>query len=367
LTSRVGRSSKGNGLYSPSNYAVFIKWVAGNYVKGAFVLIGHSLGGAAALCYAADYPDDLKRLLLVDAAGILHRTALAKEQYLMNDDGPAGEFDEFARSMLDHVTSDERAKKLEQSLQDASMRRVALGGDPKKIASPALMLEDFGAAVDRVRTPALLIWGGNDRVAPIRTAKALMGRLPDARLVLIPQAGHTPMLEQPEQFNRIVMEELASRETATSEATTAPLPRREIPPAPVVRYDHQRGLSLTGSYKSIELNHCSDVRIAGVTAERSDVVNSDVIIENSRIRGTDVALFVKNSEIIATHVSIEADTAIDASSSRLDLAGVKLRGRKTAVATDRRAMLLFSISHSDSPIYSGPLHGSRKITQRSPL
>lgn len=362
-----GRSSKKNVLYSPSRYAAFIDWFANKYAKKPFVLIGHSLGGALALRYAGGHPDALQRLILVDAAGILNHVSLAKEMYDMNTEeslAGADAFAKFVRSMLDRFGSEERMQRIKEGLRTAPLRKVILGGDPEKIASLAMVLEDYGSAVEKIRTPALLIWGEKDQVAPIRTAKALKAVLPASCLVLIPETGHVPMLEQPDIFNRTVMEGLAgtTQKPAESDAEqSGPDTDR------VARYEHRSGLLLTGQYKSIELNHCSDVTIANATVGRLVVSGSNIVIENSRISGADVALAATKSVIIATDAVFEADTAIRASRCRLDLAGVTLTGRSAAVTTGDSVSLFFSISRSDSPHYSGPLHGSRKVTPDRPL
>ena len=74
-----GRSSKQNILYSPLFYSKFIKWVKDHYVHSRpFVVIGHSLGGAIALSYAATQPDNLQRLILADVSGVIHRMDLRR-------------------------------------------------------------------------------------------------------------------------------------------------------------------------------------------------------------------------------------------------------------------------------------------------
>jgi pimeloyl-ACP methyl ester carboxylesterase len=366
-----GRSSKGNNLYSPAQYAAFIKWVVDQYARKPFVLIGHSMGGALALKYASLYPEHLHRLILVDAAAILHHVALGKELYMM-DDSPKGpskrspmrtkDRDGIVRSLLDSLSNDERANQLEQALNNSSLRQVVLGGDPKKISGTALMLEDFGRTVNDVHTPILLIWGEHDKIAPLRTARALVGVLPEARLEIIPQTGHTPMLERPEAFNRIVLEEIASRQTLTASVQNG---QRVSESA--VRFDGKKNFSISGHYKTIELNRCTNARLIDVTAEQIIINNSTAIIENSRIRGRQVGLKVKKSEIVATNFKIDADTAIHASRSRLDFAGADLAAKTALVTTDNRAFLVFSISRAQSPNYTGSLHGARRVTVRKPL
>src|SRR5207253_2250208 len=76
-----GASDKANVLYSPENYARVLKVVAGRFLHGPFALVGHSMGAVVSLRYAAAYPDDVLRLALVDAPGVLHSSSTTS-QYL---------------------------------------------------------------------------------------------------------------------------------------------------------------------------------------------------------------------------------------------------------------------------------------------
>jgi len=64
-------------------------------------------------------------------------------------------------------------------------------------ALPELMEMDLRHAVPRVRVPAVVLVGEHDRVTPPAGAVALAAALPDGRFILIPNAGHIPMLEAP--------------------------------------------------------------------------------------------------------------------------------------------------------------------------
>jgi pimeloyl-ACP methyl ester carboxylesterase len=65
-------------------------------------------------------------------------------------------------------------------------------------ALPELMEMDLRHAVPRVRVPAVVLAGEHDRVTPPAGAIALAAALPEGRFVLIPNAGHIPMLEAPD-------------------------------------------------------------------------------------------------------------------------------------------------------------------------
>lgn len=58
---------------------------------------------------------------------------------------------------------------------------------------------DLAEAADSVAVPAVVIAGGRDRLTPLRQARKLVEALPDAELVEVEGAGHTVMLEAPDE------------------------------------------------------------------------------------------------------------------------------------------------------------------------
>jgi pimeloyl-ACP methyl ester carboxylesterase len=56
--------------------------------------------------------------------------------------------------------------------------------------------------------PTLLIWGANDNVVPVSSGRELAECFPNAELKIIPNCGHLPYEETPEEFNRIVLDYL---------------------------------------------------------------------------------------------------------------------------------------------------------------
>ena len=364
-----GRSSKGNEEYTITNYARFLRWVIPQYVRGPFTLIGHSFGGSVALKYAADYPDDLERLILVDAAGILHHVVLTKnivkldEQNKQLPERPVNELNELIRSAIDTLGRDKRARTLEGILYSPLLRSKVLRSDPKRITALSLVEENYAKIVEKVRTPTLILWGGKDTTAPVRSALVLETMLPRARLVMIPQAGHTPMLEQTASFNKLVMEELGS--------AVPPEKPQEIPQGQksdrVGKCDNQRDLIFTGAYSFIEVKNCEQVRIVGVTAGKIVLTSSKVEIESSVVHGSEAGLIATRSEVIGTDLQIDAEEAVIASRSRLDLAGVKLTGTKAAIASPDEARVIFSVSRIKSPHRSGMVHESLVVTKKKPL
>jgi len=62
----------------------------------------------------------------------------------------------------------------------------------------------------RISVPTLLLWGSEDRMRPAAQASAWLKRLPNARLELVPQAGHLLFEEKPEAAVAILRDFLAA-------------------------------------------------------------------------------------------------------------------------------------------------------------
>ncbi len=67
-------------------------------------------------------------------------------------------------------------------------------------------LDALPDAIERVKSPALLIWGTRDGAVDIRSAEVLQKKLSRSELAIIEGAGHLPFEETPEEFNHVVME-----------------------------------------------------------------------------------------------------------------------------------------------------------------
>ena len=70
-----GKSSKGSAEYTPEKYALVLDYIVSKYVNKPFYLIGHSMGGAISIKYTTLFENKVKKLFLINSAGILHRDA----------------------------------------------------------------------------------------------------------------------------------------------------------------------------------------------------------------------------------------------------------------------------------------------------
>jgi len=150
-------------------------------------LVGNSMGGWIAMLYAMQYPDQVERLVLEDASGMMWPLSVPlfatnREEamkILRAVHGPKAEIPEW---VIDALLQPDAG---------ASMKRVMAGG-----------ILDFlvDNKLSSLKTPAVLIWGKDDGLLPVAYAEALQKKIAGSRLVVIDGAAHMPHRQQPEKF-----------------------------------------------------------------------------------------------------------------------------------------------------------------------
>ncbi|MGE5689549.1 MAG: alpha/beta fold hydrolase [Pseudomonadota bacterium] len=152
---------------------------------GRVQLVGHSLGGLAAIRVAARRPDLVERLALVAPAGI------------PPDHGPLGYALPLARELAGASPSFLRLLALD-----------AVRTGPRALLRSAweLLGADVRAELAHIEAPTLLVWGERDALVPAAIAEAFTAAIPHARLALVAGAAHVPMLERPEETAAVLLD-----------------------------------------------------------------------------------------------------------------------------------------------------------------
>ncbi len=152
-------------------------------------VIGHSMGGLIAAALAADHPERVDRLVLVDAAFLtLGPDPLAPLK------GSAATLRWTAPSLLPRLAMDGfRAGPLR--LADATLQ---------------LLAADWRHKLPGITAPTLVVWGEHDSICPIAIGREIVSLVAEARLFVVEGAGHNPMWEQPQVFGREVLSFLTS-------------------------------------------------------------------------------------------------------------------------------------------------------------
>ena len=165
-------------------------------------LVGHSMGGMVAQELAAAWPERLRSLTLSGTSAAFGRAdgawqqAFVAERLAPLDRGLtlADLAPELLRGLLG---ADPDPDGVRQAI--ASMGRVPEA--TYRAAVRCLVTFDQRKALGRITVPALLLAGERDPVAPRATMARMAARIPGARFVVLPGAGHLANLERPAAFN----------------------------------------------------------------------------------------------------------------------------------------------------------------------
>ena len=161
-------------------------------------LVGHSMGGMIAAEMAAVAPNDLHRLVLVDAAGLWIEEhpipdifALLPGQLveLLFQDPDRGQV--LLTGGVDF--SDMEAFK---TFYLGQQRRLAMAG---KILFP-IPERGLSERLYRVKAKTVIAWGASDKLIPPVYGEAFRKAIKGATLTVIPKAGHLVTLEQPDEL-----------------------------------------------------------------------------------------------------------------------------------------------------------------------
>jgi pimeloyl-ACP methyl ester carboxylesterase len=356
-----GRSTHGHDLYSPERYAEFIHALVGPRVQGAFNLVGHSMGGAIALFYAGRFPGEVKRLVLIDAAGILHRKAYVNFAVSAGLDNLLGILAGVGKTLVDNAmdaTAQATSPFLPVSpdpsfVLQSSLLRATILDTPMRIAALATIVENFAPAIAKVEAPTWILWGRRDAIASLRSGLLLKARLPYAQLKVLENSGHDPMSSEPAAVADYLLQALATAERPRF--VRAP-PSALLLPERAGSCEGQSGVKFTGDYSEIDISGCWDVTLTDVRAGALRIRDSQVTVDGSRVVSQGVALEVKGSRVAITASAFAGSVAIDVDNSDLDLAGVDLQGQRASVHVARASRLIFSVSHVDSPIQRRYVH-----------
>ncbi|MDQ6710430.1 MAG: alpha/beta hydrolase [Candidatus Dormibacteraeota bacterium] len=191
-------------------------------------VIGVSMGGRVALGLALDAPEYVDRLILVDALGVgqprpvlAYRLLLTKGLGELTLSGTAralrGMNPKTIRRFwrwylrrpgpIDTILSDDRISNHSRLLSTPAYRAAYLSA-LRSIAGTRRLRD--GVVVDsrlsELAMPTLLVWGRHDHLFPAEQAVAAARKIPGARTEIFEGSGHTPQMEEPDRFNRLVLD-----------------------------------------------------------------------------------------------------------------------------------------------------------------
>jgi pimeloyl-ACP methyl ester carboxylesterase len=189
-------------IESTHDYAKLIVALLDALKLEAVDLVGHSFGGWIALYLATEYPSRIKRLVLADSLGLDLPEAPAANLAGMDQEGFLhAAFVTTGRVLVpgDFGGAIEDVRLGQEFATQWRSRELIIGLLHGRIADPELT-----AKLPSIAAESLIVWGRDDRIVPCQHGELLARMIPHARLSLIDGAGHTPMRERRETFQRLV-------------------------------------------------------------------------------------------------------------------------------------------------------------------
>ena len=193
-----GQSGSPDLNWQLDDYAGFLKMFIRQEIGENVSLIGHSFGGQAAIRLASLYPQMVSKLVLTDSAGIRNLGSpkkmgimqLAKIGKSLFSLPGLNKFQEKARQKLYRIIG-------EHDYEEAGVLKEIF----KNIIN-----EDIRKDLPQIFIPALIIWGGKDKITPLKDGRLMQKLLPDSQLVVFENGSHFAYLEEPERFTRQVVD-----------------------------------------------------------------------------------------------------------------------------------------------------------------
>ncbi|WP_300583553.1 alpha/beta hydrolase [uncultured Pseudoalteromonas sp.] len=355
-------SENPEGRYSPRNYAAVLAEVVDHYIAEPTSVVGHSMGGAVSLYFAGKYPEKLNKLVLVDAAGILHKVAFIKP--ISNVPKPDIRLPKFLSTKLaqlnDFTTGLIEEGAIYSYLSELLQRsdgawKLVMGETPNMNAALSLVEEDFSEIVSNLKIETHIIWGEEDAVAPLRTAKVLNSQLINSDLATLPDVGHVPMKQQPKQFLALLDSALNG---GVQKEVSAEVSARQIE---TFHCEDQHSREFSGHYRHMIIEDCNNVLLKNVVAESIRIKDSLVRLENVSLSGAKLALNIKRSVVELTNVTITAQQGVKLNESRFDGAGMQINASEHAINVVDDSNIIFSLSRIHSPIYQGLAHDAIEV------
>ena len=173
--------------------------LASPLAREPFHLVGTAAGGIVAIDYALSFPKRLRSLVIANSIfGIQDEDYVALQRRLR----PSPQFEALPVEV----------RELGPSYRAANPEGTRRWAEASRHASPQPTRKHITyAALETLKAPALLLTGDGDLYMPPSLLRQVAKHLKGARTMVVPECGHSAYWEQPEIFNRAVLEFIRNR------------------------------------------------------------------------------------------------------------------------------------------------------------
>jgi pimeloyl-ACP methyl ester carboxylesterase len=194
-----------DGKYSIKRYVSVIRTLLDIREVERCVLAGNSLGGNIAWSFALQYPEKVKKLILIDASGYPYRSESVPLAFRIAETPILNKIITFitprfmARKSIENVYFNK--SKVTEELVDRYFELTLREGNRQGLVDRMSMERDSAAylKIPQIQQPTLILWGDHDFLIPVENAYRFQEDLPNDTLVIVTNSGHVPMEEDPQK------------------------------------------------------------------------------------------------------------------------------------------------------------------------
>jgi pimeloyl-ACP methyl ester carboxylesterase len=196
-----GFTERAMGLsFNPASICEHLHSFWQKMIQRPMVLVGASMGGAAAIDFALKYPEAVEKLVLIDSAGLQQQPKIGKLMF--------PPLDRLATGFLSNP-------KIRQGVSKAAYFDAVWASEDARVCA-ALHLQceswrealisftksggygNFGDLLSQISQSVLILWGRQDQILGVKDADRFQQLLPQSKLVWVENCGHVAHLEQPQ-------------------------------------------------------------------------------------------------------------------------------------------------------------------------
>lgn len=183
-------------IWGVKDYANFVLKKIEQKGWDEFYLLGHSFGGQIATFLSINYPQKIKKLILC-APAVIRKQSL-KTKIL-------SKITHWGKKCLEFLGLKGMIPKFQNIISKFWGRNYLQAQGIMKEIIQKVFEEDLSMFLDKINIPTLIIWGDKDKMIPVKYAKIINQKIPNSKLVIFENIGHSPHIECPEKLSKEII------------------------------------------------------------------------------------------------------------------------------------------------------------------